>query len=159
MAPTTEAALGYRPGRLEDAALILELQRLAYASEAALYDDPDIPSLRQTLPELEAELRQKTFLTAWVGTALVGSVRASLQDGTCRIERLIVHPAHQGRGLGSGLLERIERQLPAQAYALFTGHKSERNLRLYERLGYVRGAEETISPTLRFIHLEKRRPA
>jgi hypothetical protein len=46
---------------LEDAAQILALQKVAYQSEAALYNDWTIPPLTQTLPQLEAEFDTRFF--------------------------------------------------------------------------------------------------
>ncbi len=43
----------------------------------------------------------------------------------------------------------------ATRYELFTGYRSERNLHLYHTLGYTRFREETVSPPLRFVFLEK----
>lgn len=40
----------------EDAAAILALQKLAYQSEARLYDDYSLPPLTQTLPEMQPSL-------------------------------------------------------------------------------------------------------
>ena len=42
--------------RPEDAGEVLTIQRAAFASEALIYGDPDMPPLTQTLEELEAEL-------------------------------------------------------------------------------------------------------
>ena len=42
------------PAQLADLPLILDLQKLAYHSEAVLNDDFSIPLLMQTLPETEA---------------------------------------------------------------------------------------------------------
>jgi hypothetical protein len=83
--PITEA-------RSEDAPEILALQELAYRSEAELYDDWTIPPLTQTLSQIEAEFDTKVFLKAVHAGRIVGSVRASLDGGTCHIGRLIVHP-------------------------------------------------------------------
>lgn len=47
-----------------DARDILALQRLAYQSKAALYDDFGIPPLTQTLDELESEFDNHLFLKA-----------------------------------------------------------------------------------------------
>ena len=95
--------------QLDDAAEILALQKLAYQSEAAIYDTDDIPPLTQTLAEMEADLERQTVLVARetgpAGPAIVGSVRAHAQDGTCHVGRLIVHPDRQNRGLGTRLLE------------------------------------------------------
>jgi hypothetical protein len=51
-----------------DAGELLTLQRAAYVTEARLYDDPELPGLTQSLPELVDELRSAVTLKA-VSTA------------------------------------------------------------------------------------------
>jgi ribosomal protein S18 acetylase RimI-like enzyme len=88
----------------------------------------------------------------------VGSVRACETEGLCQIGRLIVHPQLQGRGVGTLLMRRIESEFPqARAFELFTGNRSEGNLRLYERLGYRRSREKVLSPAVTLVFLEKLR--
>jgi ribosomal protein S18 acetylase RimI-like enzyme len=68
-----------------------------------------------------------------------------------------VHPRLQQRGLGTKLMHAIEGYFSeAERYELFTGHRSEQNLRFYRRLGYKDVREEVISPSLRLVYLEKR---
>lgn len=43
----------------------------------------------------------------------------------------------------------------AQRFELFTGHKSERNVHFYERLGYRTFKSEEITKTLSFVFMEK----
>ena len=50
------------PADVSDAAEILELQKLAYQSEAVLYDDWSIPPLTQTLDEIKKDFDEMTFL-------------------------------------------------------------------------------------------------
>jgi len=141
----------------EDLAEILALQKLAYQIEAALHETFDLPPLTQTQARIEADFKDQVFLKASSGGRIVGSVRARLAGGTCHIGRLIVHPDIQGRGLGTRLMREIERLFPeAERYELFTGHKSARNLALYQRLGYRPCREQVVSPKLRLIFLEKR---
>jgi len=83
---------------MEDAEALLALQKLAYQSEAALYNDDSIAPLHQTLDDLRGELKSQIFLKALEDEGIVGSLRASMKDETCHIGRLMVHPDFQGRG-------------------------------------------------------------
>jgi ribosomal protein S18 acetylase RimI-like enzyme len=144
------------PAVVQDAEAILALQRLAYQSEASIYDDYRIPPLTQTLDDLRAEFQDHVVLKAVAAGKIVGSVRAHLDGGAWEIGRLIVHPEYQNRGLGSRLMAAIEQARPAGARcALFTGHKSARNLYLYGKLGYREVRREAVSPNLVMVYLEK----
>lgn len=144
-----------RAGRA-DAAEILALQKAAYLSEAEIYGDFGIPPLRQSEEEMAADTERQVVLKAQLGGRIVGSVRAHAQDGTCHIGRLIVHPECQGRGLGKRLMREIEACFgSARRFELFTGHRSERNLCLYQKLGYRPFRNERLSDTLTIVYLEK----
>jgi hypothetical protein len=55
-------------------------------------------------------------------------------------------------------MRHIEAAFPqARVFELFTGSRSEGNLRLYERLGYTRTREKVVSPTVTLVFMEKRR--
>ena len=140
-----------------DASAILELQRLAYRSEAKIYEDDTIAPLTQSLEEVKADFSAKTVLKATAQGCLLGSVRGFQKGQTCYIERLMVHPEFQGKGLGTALMRHAEKQFPgAGRYELFTGHKSERNIHLYQKLGYSIFKRERISERLTFLYMEKR---
>jgi N-acetylglutamate synthase-like GNAT family acetyltransferase len=147
-----------RRASADAAPAILALQRLAYQSEARLYDDFSLPPLTQTLDSLRAEFDTSCVLEALDGEIPIGSVRAREADGVCRIGRLIVSPPLQGSGVGTRLMRAIEAEFPkADCFELFTGSRSEANIRLYERLGYRRSREQALSPTKTLVFLEKRR--
>jgi len=120
-----------------DAAEILALQKLAYLSEAELYNDYTIQPLTQTIEELAADFGRKTFLKGVEGGRIIGSVNGLMVGDRCLIGRLMVHPDFQGRGIGTTLMKAIEGSFAdARAWELFTGELSLKNIRLYERLGY-----------------------
>jgi ribosomal protein S18 acetylase RimI-like enzyme len=140
----------------EDAVEILALQRLAYQSEADLYSDPTIPPLTQTLEGLVKDFADKVFLKAVSDSGIVGSVRVHWHGHTVHVERLIVAPSHQGVGIGTELMRRAEAlHHDAQRCELFTGHKSVRNIRLYQRLGYRQFKREVLHDGLEIVFLEK----
>jgi len=129
--------LKIKRARAEDAEAILDLQKIAYLSEAEIYNNKSIPPLTQTLEEIRAEFDNQIFLKALIDETIVGSVRAYQTDETCHIGRLVVHPKSQNRGIGSRLMNAIEGEFESvKRFELFTGDNSERNLYLYHKLGY-----------------------
>ena len=143
----------------EDAGEILTLQRAAYQSEAIIYGDPAISPLVQTLEELREEIDNSIVIKAQLGARLAGSVRASCDGGTLHIGRLIVAPDLHGHGIGTLLMDAIEQTDDrAQRFELFTGDRSEDNLRFYQRLGYHEFRRKEVSPALVLVFLEKQRP-
>jgi ribosomal protein S18 acetylase RimI-like enzyme len=65
----------------------------------------------------------------------------------------------QRHGLGGRLLDAIETRFAgdpaAKRFQLFTGHRSESNLRLYRSRGYVPVSREQVGPRLTLVTLEK----
>ena len=143
------------PAGPDDTGELLTLQRAAFVTEAQLYDDPRLPALVETVEELRAALG--LALTARSGPRLVGSVRARVSDGVLHVGRLVVAPDQQGRGIGTTLLAAVERAAGPGAHtaALFTGHRSAGNLRLYARAGYLEQRREPVDDALTFVHLAK----
>ena len=140
----------------DDAEHLLALQKAAYAAEARLYDDWTIAPLTETVEEVRAEIRRSTVLKCVEGNVIVGSVRGEATGDACRIGRLFVSPDRQGQGIGSALLCAIEAAFPDSVrFELFTGSRSEGNIRLYRRHGYVITGETSPSPKLTLVFLEK----
>lgn len=135
---------------------ILALQYIAYQSEAKLFNNMDIPPLKQTIDEVYDEFSKGTFLKAVDEKGvIIGSVRAYQENNTVYIGKLMVHPDMQKKGLGTKLLLAIEAKYPNKRYELFTSTKSISNIKLYEKLGYKIFKKEAISQELQFVYLEK----
>lgn len=134
---------------------ILDLQYLAYQSEAALFGSRDIPPLKQTLDEVISEFNNGVILKMVVDDTIIGSVRAQEQDGTVYIGKLMVHPEHRCKGYGSMLLSEIEKCFPAKRFELFTSTRSIDNIRLYEKMGYSFFDRKAVNDELEFVYMEK----
>lgn len=140
----------------QDLQQILDLQYRAYQSEAKLVGNLNIPPLTQTIQDLENEYKKGVVLKVVDDeNIIVGSVRAYSENDTLFIGKLIVEPKLQGQGIGTKLLQEIERVCPSKRYELFTSSKSERNIKLYQRLGYKIFNKKTFDNELTFIYLEK----
>ncbi|WP_306320568.1 MULTISPECIES: GNAT family N-acetyltransferase [unclassified Streptomyces] len=143
-----------------DAEQILKLQYLCYQSEAQLYGDYSIEPLTQSLDSVRAELTSGTVLVARLGDEVVASVRGTVDaDGTAHIDKLIVHPRMQRHGLGGRLLSAVEARLgaagAAKRFQLFSGHRSDHNLRLYRQHGYEAVSTERVDDRLTVVTLVK----
>ncbi|MFA6321134.1 MAG: GNAT family N-acetyltransferase [Candidatus Omnitrophota bacterium] len=139
-----------------DLPAILELQKLAFQSEALIYGACAVSPLSQTMESIKNEYRSKTFLTMTLNGRLVGSIRASETAGVCCLEKLVVHPIVQDRGFGGQLIDAAERVFSsAKKYELMTGQKSEKNIHLYTKHGYRIVREEAASGGTVMVWMEK----
>ena len=136
---------------------ILQLQYLAYQSEADLFGSRDIPPLKQTLDEVIEEFNSGIILKMIDDkNNIIGSVRAKEIDGTVYIGKLMVHPDHQHKGYGTMLLYEMENRFPDKRYELFTSTRSVDNIRLYQKLGYTTFAQKAVNDELEFVYMEKK---
>jgi len=143
----------------EDLPEILELQRLAFFENSLRYgNDPKMPPLPQTLDELTEESEGQKFIKAVIDGVIVGTARGCMDGEICRISKMMVHPDHQNKGIGSKLMISIEKEFDARIFELRTGHLDEKNISLYEKMGYaLTGEREQITDTLWFVRMRKDR--
>lgn len=137
-----------------DAPELLVLQRACWVAEAHANQTLAIPALHESIEDVGTGIAQQQTWVVREGPRLVGSVRGKVVEGDgWEVGRLMVAPDLAGRGLGRFLLTWIERHAPegTARFQLFTGAKSERNLRIYGAAGYVvdgstRGAAHLTKP-------------
>ncbi len=89
-----------RPIDTDDAGEVLTIQRAAFASEALIYGDPDMPPLTQTLEELRAELVENLGCVAVTDHRIVGAVRARRAGELLLIGRLAIARISRARASG-----------------------------------------------------------
>lgn len=141
-----------------DSAEILEVQKQAFYRQGILYNDFELPPLTQTLEELILDFEEYVFLKALYEGKIVGSVRGRVEGDACFISRMMVLPDYQNRGIGKKLMIAIEEKFGGvRRYELYTGHKSEKNLALYEKLGYREFKRKPQSATVMLVCMEKKR--
>ena len=141
----------------DDLETILQLQKDCYITEAEIYNDYDIQPLLQDLKSLENEFENAVILIGVIEGEIVGSVRGFLDNETAYIGKLIVKKDFQNNGIGRLLLDAIESTFQKSIrFELFTGFKSQKNLYLYNKLGYKEFKHQIINDNLELIYLEKR---
>jgi len=146
-----------------NSALIIRLTRSSMLD--VLREDYVMTARSKGLSETRVNIKH-VFRNALISiVAALGFTFVGLASGTVVTEtvfalpgigRLVVEPAHQRRCIGACLMDEIEKRFPkAERFELFTGHKSEQNLRLYAKLGYRPFKREKISDRLELVYLEK----
>ncbi|OGW41147.1 MAG: hypothetical protein A2010_18015 [Nitrospirae bacterium GWD2_57_9] len=142
----------------QDLDRILQLQKKAFHGQAAIYNDFTLPSLTQTLDDVKKEFQFKAIYKVELDGTIIASVRCFVKDRTLHIEKLIVHPDLQNRGIGTTIMHEIEKRYSAvvDRYELSTGHKSARNLHIYHKLGYREMRQERLNDNCNLIVMEKR---
>jgi len=141
---------------LDDAQSILDIQKLAYLSEAETYNNYQIAPLLETLDETKEDFKEKTVLKAVLNGKIIGSVRGNEENGTVYVQRLMVHPDHQNKGIAKKLMLGLEDYFPTcERFDLYTGSQSLGNIHLYKSLGYEQYKLEMIRENIEFVFLAK----
>ena len=139
----------------EDLEEILDLQHLAYITEAQRFNNMNIQPLTETLDELIDEYNSGLVIKMTINNKIIGSIRAREENGTVHIGKLMVHPDYRKNGFGSLLLTELENLFPNKRYELFTSTRSLDNIRMYERLGYTPFKIEDEDKEISFVFFEK----
>jgi len=145
----------YERATIDDLQEILNLQHLAFKSEAKILNNYEIPPLLQDYDSIKEEFDKGIFIKAVEDGKIIGSSRGYIEDGTGIIRKIIVRPEYRCRGIGTKLLYKMEQALDVKRYVVFTSNKSVSNLALSEVLGYKIFKKEEITPNLTYIYLEK----
>lgn len=141
----------------EDLPVILDIQRITFLEVAKIFNLKSMSQIEQTLESLIDEFNNGIFLKASISNKIIGSVRAYNKKDTCYINKLIVLPEYQNKGIGKALMNEIENQFKniVNRYELFTGSRDPRNLYLYNKLGYKSFKSEKFNNEISYVYMEK----
>ncbi|MFD9359563.1 GNAT family N-acetyltransferase [Streptomyces sp. NPDC060031] len=130
------------------AAAVHRIGRAAYAVEAELIGF-DIPHLRESLEQMRE--RPLVWLAAVSAEGEIAGYLAwkEAADGSVSVDRLCVDPAWFRRGVGSLLMGHLlSEAFPNRSVTVTTGADNAPAVTLYERLGFIRGADFSPVPGL-----------
>ncbi|MGW0365952.1 GNAT family N-acetyltransferase [Streptomyces sp. NPDC002990] len=146
-----------RPLDLTDdatASAVHRIGRSAYAVEAELIGFDGIPALRESLARMRA--RPLSWLGAVAEDGEIAGFLAweeaeeEAADGVVSIDRLCVDPSWFRRGIASLLVRHaLTECFPGRTVEVTTGAANAPAVSLYERLGFLRGADFSPAPGLR----------
>lgn len=130
-----------RPARTDEYDAALAIQHRAYTlKEAPLYGGPLNPGAIESRGEMDAMLAKGyTLMAGEYGGKLAGSMRIKPEpDGSVYLCRVSVDPDLHGRGIAQRMILALEQLFPAApTLHLDVGDKSEENIYLYKKLGFV----------------------
>ncbi len=135
------ATIALRQARIEDAAAIRALTRIAYAKWVARTGREAKPMTA----DYDHVVRHHRFDLLEIDGQLAALIETIEQPDHLLIENVAVLPQHQGRGLGRRLLALAEDLARAQGHGeirLYTNKLFVENIALYRRLGYRIDREE-----------------
>ena len=116
---------------------ILDLQYLAFQTEADMLGTRNIPALNQQYDDVLRDFNNGLMLKMISSTGrIIGSVRAFANDDYVSIGKLMVHPDHRRKGYAAKLLREVEKYYPDKRHELYTCSRSLLNIALYESVGY-----------------------
>jgi GNAT superfamily N-acetyltransferase len=119
-----------------DAAVRHGIPQRAFAAEARLSGQPDIPPRLEDIEAIRADIRTQTVLKAVEGEHIIGAARGLRSGNECRIRAVCVEPSRRGRGIGASLLRAVEERHPdVERFVLTTNTLVPGNVSFYERRG------------------------
>jgi ribosomal protein S18 acetylase RimI-like enzyme len=123
-------------GSFSDLDSVLALQnKIVYGSHAK--DSNELSKATQSPDSARIDYENYLILKAECKDELVGCVKAKESGEFCWIEKLIVSPQFQKMGIGTSLMNEVEKAFPnTRLYLLCTGYRNPENLEFYESLGY-----------------------
>jgi GNAT superfamily N-acetyltransferase len=122
-----------------DAEELLAGQQAAFREQCEIYGDWDIPPMHETAEGLSRFMRSGGIVLKAVASGrIIGSVRGKGNIGICEVGRLYVLPQWQGLSAARRLMATLEEKMAeCRTFELYTGERSEKNLKLYEKQGYA----------------------
>lgn len=139
----------------EAAEEVWALQHAAYRVEAAIIGVANLPPLQETVEDLRG-IEETFYGFRSPEGELAGAISyAQEQDGRCVICRLMVHPEHFRKGIGSRLLSLLLAAFPAVRWTVTAEARNAPALILYEKAGFVRTRSYEPVPGITLFKLER----
>lgn len=135
------AAFTLRLAEPHEAGLVRDFTRAAYAAWVPVIGREPLPMT----VDYDAALRTNRFDLLQGDGELVGLIETVADGNLLLVVNVAVRPDREGQGLGRRLLahaEMLAKDQGLQGLRLYTNQRFERNIRLYQAIGYAIDREE-----------------
>jgi len=132
---------------ISDAAEIHELRKKAFGKVGDEIGRYDLPLLMQTLEDVGSEFSQSKVFKYVVKGKIIGSITGTPDNNfSCTVGKLAVDPEVQHSGIGTGLMNAVEKEFPeCVRFKLFTSRKTPYTIKMYKKLGYFIDGEDEMN--------------
>jgi GNAT superfamily N-acetyltransferase len=134
-------AMEFRPATPQDAGMIRDLVRAAYAKWLPILGREPMPMQA----DYERAVREHHVDILSIDGGAVGLIETLLRPDHLWIENIAVRPDCQGKGVGRQLLAHVEGKAAGAGYTearLLTNAAFRTNIALYTRIGYIIDRQE-----------------
>lgn len=118
----------------DNAARVIDLQRASYRVESELISFSGIPYLFEEEEELLET--DEVLIAYWEEDSLLGLLSYEVVEDEFEICRLVVHPDHFKKGIATGLLSELEKDVLQGQITVKTASANRPAIKLYEKFGY-----------------------
>ncbi|MDR1093050.1 MAG: GNAT family N-acetyltransferase [Clostridiales bacterium] len=124
--------LHIRPAKLEDAAEVMKITRVAFkVYQQALRSDAPLSALTETIDDVCADIRDHSVYLAEEDGLVLGSIRVErLSADLAYIYRFSVNPEENNSGIGSQLLARALDDCSKRGYSVVALHTNSKYFKL-----------------------------
>lgn len=145
------------PSKITEGYELLKIQREAFYSDLLKYKDYDTNPATESLDNFLFRMQNSLHYSILVDDKLAGGVCIFIQTNThYYLNSIFLSSRFQNKGLGSKILQKLERGFPhVRKWSLHTPKDDHRNRHFYEKLGFKNTGEEPINQYLTLINYEK----
>jgi GNAT superfamily N-acetyltransferase len=126
--------------RDSDAVELARLYRKVWLPYKKIFSGPLMDNRMASAKDIRASMKDKTYFAVRDSGMIVGVARATIAHESCLLDRMVVLPDYQGRGVGAALTQTVidhARENNARKVWLDTSPKLEAAIALYEKMGFV----------------------
>ncbi|MGK7377265.1 GNAT family N-acetyltransferase [Planococcus sp. 1R117A] len=133
-----------------EALQLLEIQKEAFLEDLKRYEDHETNPVNEPIEILLRKIEVFLHYTIWLEDEIIGGVDIRSLDGNrYRLNRIFLSNKFQNQGLGSEIMQLIEKEFPSAAeWHLDTPHLNKRNHHFYEKLGYRKVGQHQLTDKL-----------
>jgi len=145
------------PSKHMEANELLKLQKEAFHSDLIKYKDYFLSPAAESLQYFILKMQTSLYYSIFVDGRLAGGICILEQTKDhYYLYRIFLGSEFQNKGLGSKILQQLEKQFfLVKKWSLDTPKDNRRNRHFYEKHGYIKTGEQQITKYLTLIYYEK----